>query len=208
MAAQSVRFFTGSSKTWAKTLLATLFKGQAHFSLMPYDATNGVTWANLSFSGADEFFTLKDSFQLSTADPTTTEIKIDQMDATIDSATEDGEWTFTGNIPAVSAAYCDIFFNKGATVNGASTPVLGQEGTTYNAAAYFSTPVDVYATVLIENAAMTEGIAFARVKMTVGVSNDDSTNPAYLKVNGTILNNTESSGNQGDWAICTKYSAG
>lgn len=208
MAAQSVRFFTGSSKTWAKTLLATLFKGQAHFSLMPYDSTNGVTWANLSFNGADEFFTLKDSFQLSKADPTTTEIKIDQMDATIDSATEDGEWTFTGNIPAVSAAYCDIFFNKGATVNGASTPVLGQEGTTYSAAAYFSTPVDVYATVLIENAAMTEGIAFARVKMTVGVSNDDSTNPAYLKVNGTILNNTESSGNQGDWAICTKYSAG
>ena len=71
MAAQAVRFFTGSSKTWAKTLLATLFKGQSHWSLMPYDSTNGVSWADLSFSGADEFFTLKDSFQLSKADPTT-----------------------------------------------------------------------------------------------------------------------------------------
>ena len=57
---------------------------------------------------------------------------------------------------------------------------------------------------MIENQAGTEGIAFARAKITVGVSNDDSTNPAYLKINGTILNNTESSGNQGDWAICSK----
>lgn len=203
MAAQAVRFFTGSSKTWAKTLLATLFKGQSHWSLMPYDSTNGVTWADLSFNGADEFFTLKDSFQLSKADPTTTEIKIDQMDATIDTSTEDGEWTFTGNIPVLAVAYCDIFFDRGATVTS-SNKILGQDGTQYTAQAYFATPKEVYVTMMIENQAGTEGIAFARAKITVGVSNDDSTNPAYLKINGTILNNTESSGNQGDWAICSK----
>jgi len=206
MAAQSVRFFTGTSKTWAKTLLATLFKGQSHWSLMPYDSTNGVAWENLSFSGADEFFTLKDSFQLSKADPTVTEIKIDQMDATIDTSTEDGEWTFTGNIPVIAAAYCDIFFDKGATVTSSGV-ILGQDGTTYTAQAYFATPKEVYATMMIENQAKNEGIAFARVKITVGVSNDDSTNPAYLKINGTILNNTESTGLQGDWAICSKYGA-
>ena len=203
MAAQSVRFFTGTSKTWAKTLLATLFKGQSHWSLMPYDSTNGVSWADLNFTGADEFFTLKDSFQLSKADPTVTEIKIDQMDSTIDTSTEDGEWTFTGNIPVIAAAYCDIFFDKGATVTS-SNKILGQDGTQYTAQAYFATPKEVYATMMIENQAGTEGIAFARVKITVGVSNDDSTNPAYLKINGTILNNTESSGQQGDWAICSK----
>lgn len=206
MAAQSVRFFTGSSKTWAKTLLATLFKGQSHWSLMPYDSTNGVSWADLSFNGADEFFTLKDSFQLSKADPTTTEIKIDQMDATIDTSTEDGEWTFTGNIPVLAVAYCDIFFDRGATVTS-SNKILGQDGTQYTAQAYFATPKEVYVTMMIENMAGTEGIAFARAKITVGVSNDDSTNPAYLKINGTILNNTESSGAQGDWAICNKISA-
>ena len=203
MAAQSVRFFTGTSKTWAKTLLATLFKGQSHWSLMPYDSTNGVSWADLNFTGADEFFTLKDSFQLSKADPTVTEIKIDQMDSTIDTSTEDGEWTFTGNIPVIAAAYCDIFFDKGATVTS-SNKILGQDGTQYTAQAYFATPKEVYVTMMIENQAGTEGIAFARAKITVGVSNDDSTNPAYLKINGTILNNTESSGNQGDWAICSK----
>ena len=203
MAAQSVRFFTGSSKTWAKTLLATLFKGQSHWSLMPYDSTNGVSWADLNFTGADEFFTLKYSFQLSKADPTTTEIKIDQMDATIDTSTEDGEWTFTGNIPVLAVAYCDIFFDKGATVTS-SNKILGQDGTQYTAQAYFATPKEVYVTMMIENQAGTEGIAFARAKISVGASNDDSTNPAYLKINGTILNNTESSGNQGDWAICSK----
>ena len=206
MAAQSVRFFTGTSKTWAKTLLATLFKGQSHWSLMPYDSTNGVSWADLNFTGADEFFTLKDSFQLSKADPTVTEIKIDQMDSTIDTSTEDGEWTFTGNIPVIAAAYCDIFFDKGATVTS-SNKILGQDGTQYTAQAYFATPKEVYVTMMIENQAGTEGIAFARAKITVGVSNDDSTNPAYLKINGTILNNTESSGQQGDWAICSKISA-
>jgi hypothetical protein len=206
MAAQSVRFFTGTSKTWAKTLLATLFKGQSHWSLMPYDSTNGVTWADLNFTGADEFFTLKDSFQLSKADPTVTEIKIDQMDSTIDTSTEDGEWTFTGNIPVIAAAYCDIFFDTGATVTS-SNKILGQDGTQYTAQAYFATPKEVYVTMMIENQAGTEGIAFARAKITVGVSNDDSTNPAYLKINGTILNNTESTGNQGDWAICSKITA-
>lgn len=206
MAAQAVRFFTGTSKTWAKTLLADLFKGQSHFSLMPYDTTNGVTWAELSFSGADEFFTLKDSFQLSQADPTVTEIKIDQMDSTIDTTSEKGEWTFTGNIPAVAIAYCDIFFGKGVTVSS-SGKITGQDGTTYTAQAYFADPKEVYATILIENQAVTRGLAFARVKMTVGVSNDDSTNPAYLKVSGTILANTEASGQQGDWAVLEKYSA-
>lgn len=206
MAAQAVRYFTGTTKTWAKSLLATLFKGQSHFSLMPYDTTNGVTWADLSFSGADEFFTIKDSFQLSQADPTVTEIKIDQLDAVIDTTTENGEWTFTGNIPAIAIAYCDIFFNKGVSVTS-TNKIIGQDGTEYTAQAYFATPKEVYATVLIENQAITEGLAFARVKMTVGVSNDDSTNPGYLKVSGTILNNTEATGLQGDWMICNKYSA-
>lgn len=203
MAAQAVRFFTGSTKTWTKALLATLFKGQSHFSLLPYDTANGVTWANLSFSGADEFFTLKDSFQLSQADPTNTEIKIDQMDETIDTTTEKGEWTFTGNIPVAAIAYCDIFFEKGASVTSGGE-IVGQDGTKYTAQAYFSEPKEVYATVLVENQAVNRGLAFARVKMTVGVSNDDSTNPLYLKVSGTILTNTEASGAQGDWAVCEK----
>lgn len=206
MAAQAVRFFTGTSKTWAKSLLATLFKGQSHFSLMPYDTVNGVTWADLSFSGADEFFTLKDSFQLSQADPTVSEIKIDQMDSVIDTTSEKGEWTFVGNIPAIAIAYCNIFFDKGAAVTS-SGMIVGQDGTTYTAQAYFAEPKEVYATILIENQAINRGLAFARVKMTVGVSNDDSTNPGYLKVSGTILTNTESSGQQGDWAVLEKYSA-
>lgn len=204
--AQTVTFFDGSSKTWAKTLLATLFKGQSHFSLLPYDTDNGVTWAELSFSGADEFFTLKDTFQLSQSDPTVTEIQIDQKEATIDTSTESGEWTFTGNIPVAAIAYCDIFFSQGATVTSSGL-IVGQDGTTYTAQAYFATPQEVYATVLIENLSATQGIAFARVKMTVGLSIDDSTNPAYLKVSGTILDNTESTGLQGDWAICDVYSA-
>jgi len=206
MAAQAVRFFTGSSKTWTKSLLATLFKGQSHLSLMPYDSANGVTWADLSFNGADEIFTIKDSFQISQADPTVTEIKIDQMEEVIDTTAEKGEWTFTGNIPAVVAEYCKIFFNTGVSVTS-SNPVVGQGGTTYTAESYFAEPKEVYATMLVENKATNLGLAFARVKLIVGVSMDDNTNPAYLKVTGTILSNTESTGAQGDWAICEKISA-
>lgn len=215
MAAQTVHFMNGASKSWAQSLLTELFKGQSKFSVLPFETTKqasgdnkgGIQWSDLSFEGADEIFTLKDSFTMSKADDTEDNIQIDQNSgATIDtSISERGEWTFEGNIPVIAAEYCSIFYDAGATVSS-SNPIVGQQGTPYTASAYAMESKQVEATILIENDAVTRALAFARVKLRVSPS-FESGSPAYLKLNGTILANTDQNGTQGDWAVCEKYSA-
>jgi len=215
--AQTVQFF-GSQKTLTKAALTQLFKGVAHISLMPFDkvkqttGTNagGILWKGLSFRGADEIFTIKDSFQITQADPTSEDINVDQFDAAIDTTVTPGEWTFSGNIPTVAAACCDVFYRKGVAIDAttANEGILGQEAAPnaveYEGQAYFSDPVEVYATMLVENRGCGLALAFARVKITVGLSKDDA-GAAYLKMSGTILSNPEASGAQGDWATVVKH---
>ena len=216
MAAQTVHFMNGVSKSLAQGLLTKLFKGQSKFSILPFDTTKqatgasegGIAWADLSFSGADEIFTLKDSFTMSKADDTEDTIQIDQNSgATIDtSISERGEWTFEGNIPVICAEYCNIFYDAGATVAGNTSPILGQNGTAYGAKGYMMESKQVTCTILIENDAVTRALAFARVQVRVSPV-FESGSPAYLRMSGTILANTDKGGNQGDWAVCEKYSA-
>lgn len=261
----------GSKKSLTHEMLANLFKGCSAISLLPYSPT-GVAWAGLDFGDADQIYTLKDSFQISQSDPTVTEIQIDQMSETIDSDTEKGDWTFTGNIPSLAAEILEVFYQsgafvgnrvvayentarsqtslkikKGSGISGATTltngtitltvsainknnadydvltvsstsadikkgdtfykdadVIIGQDGSKYAGRAFFSTSKEIYATMLVENEAKTSAIAFAKVKMTVGMSKDDATNPAYLKMTGTILANDESTGQQGDWVSALK----
>jgi len=210
MPAQTVHFMNGSAKSWAESLLTQLFKGQSRFSVLPFDTTKqngGITWADLSFAGADEIFTLKDSFTMSKADDTEDKILIDQKKgATIDTAiSERGEWTFEGNIPAVCAEYCSIFYDAGATI-ASSAPVHGQDGTTvYQGKGFGMESKQVEVVMLIENDNVDRALAFARVKMHISPV-FESGSPAYLKLKGTILSNPTAG--QGDWAVCTKYVAG
>lgn len=194
MAATS--FMNGTSKTLTHNLLANLFKGSAAISLLPYTSAGVASFSALDFGGADQIYTIKDSFQISQADPTSTEIKIDQMDETIDTVTESGEWTIAGNIPTIASAILEVFFTKSST---AVTGLEGQDGSTsYDGTAFFTQPKEVYATMLVESSSLKRAMVFAKVKMTVGVSMDDSSNPAYLKLSATILANDASG--VGDWA--------
>lgn len=217
MAKQTVVFMNGSSKSWAKSLLAELFKGQSKFSILPFDSvkqatgTNagGIVWAGLNFEGADEIFTLKDTFSSAKDDDTTEKIQIDQYAGeTIDTEiTERGEWTFEGNIPTVAAEMCSIFYEVGASItHGEGTGLYGQDGTEYVGQAYGLESKEVYGTILVENEAVSLGLAFARVKMTV-TPVFESGSPAYLRLRGTILGNPEASGQQGAWASVKKYVA-
>lgn len=191
----------GNSATLTHELLSKLFKGVASISILPYEAT-GVTWDGLDFGGADQIFTLKDTFTISQDDPTTTNIQIDQKDENIDTTVEQGDWTISGNIPTIAEEILSIFYDEGALVS--STGIKGQTGTAYKGKAFFANPREVYATWLVENAKQDMAVAFARVKMTVGLAQDDTSNPAYLKLNATILANTEATGAQGDWAVIKK----
>ena len=203
MAAQTVHYMNGNSKTLTHSLLANLFKGNAAISLLPY-TSSGVVWNDLSFSGADQIYTLRDSFQISQEDPTEDNIQIDQLDEVIDTATTPGAWNFSGNLPTVAQAILEVFYKKAKAI-ASVTPLIGQKGTTYSGESFFASPQEVYATILVESGASDQALAFAKVKLIAALSKDDASTPAYVRLTGTILANDESTGLEGDWAQVVKF---
>lgn len=181
--------------TLTKAMLEDLHKGMAAVSLVTYPS-GGVDFDTLDFKGADQIFTIKDSFNLTPSESTTEEIKIDQRDEAIDTTVTKGEWTMAGNIPSVATALLAYFFNQGQTV----ASLIGQEGDTYAGAGYFSEAKEVICSVLIESASKKTAIAFARVKFVVnGISMDGSDTPSHLAFTGSVLANTMSG--KGDFAV-------
>ena len=181
--------------TLTKAMIDDLHKGMASLSLLGY-ADGGVTFSNLDFTGADQIFTLKDSFSITPSDPTSEEIKIDQKDQTIDTTTETGEYKMAGQIPSVATEVLDYFMNKAATVTG----VKGQDGDTYAGSSYYIEPKEVICSVLVESASKKTAIVFAKVKFVVpGVTLENASTPAYVAFNADVLANAATG--QGDFAV-------
>ena len=181
--------------TLTKAMIDDLHKGMASLSLLEY-ADGGVTFSNLDFSGADQIFTLKDSFSITPSDPTSEEIKIDQKDQTIDTTTETGEYKMAGQIPSVATEVLDYFMNKAADVTG----VKGQEGDTYAGSSYYIEPKEVICSVLVESASKKTAIVFAKVKFVVpGITLENASTPAYVAFNADVLANAAAG--QGDFAV-------
>ena len=182
--------------TLTKAMLADLHKGNASISLLACPATGQVTFADLDFSAADQIFTTKDSFTIADADPTITNIQIDQLNEIIDTDIEDGDYVINANIPSIATAVLDYFYNAGVTVTG----LKGQDGTTtYGGKAYLGRK-EVYVSILVESASKNTAVCFARVKCIVNKpSRDDNSNPAYLKFAGYV--NTNLKANEGTFAV-------
>lgn len=186
--------------TLSSAMLSDLHSGSAAISLLTY--SGGVTFASLDFSAADQLFTLKDSLTLSSDDPSTNDIRIDQFDQIIDTIFEDGgNWTVSGNVPSVATAVFDYFFNSGvASVTAVKGQTVGSSSTTYAGSSYYNTKKSVEVTMLLESESRNTAICLGRVRLNVNYpAKDDDTNPAYLHFTGTVLPNETAS--QGDFAI-------
>lgn len=181
--------------TLTKAMIDDLHKGMASLSLLAY-ADGGVTFSKLDFQGADQIFTLKDSFSITPSDPTSEEIKIDQKDQTIDTTTETGEYKMAGQIPSIATEVLDYFMSKATSVTG----VKGQDGDTYEGSSYYIEPKEVIVSVLVESASKKTAIVFAKVKFVVpGVTLENASTPAYLAFNADVLANAKSG--EGDFAV-------
>lgn len=181
--------------TLTSSMIDDLHKGMAAISLKAY-TDNGVTFSNLDFSGADQIFTLKDSFSITPSDPTSEEVKIDQGDKTIDTTVTTGEYKMAGQIPSVAVEVLDFFMEKATDVTG----VKGQDGETYTGSSYSIEPKEVICSVLVESASKKTAIAFAKVKFVVsGVTVENAATPAYVSFNADILANAMAG--QGDFAV-------
>lgn len=193
--------------TLTNAMLADLHSGSAAISLVAYNPATGTIFAPgesqtaVSFAAADQLFTLKDSLNLSSDDPSNTDIKIDQFDQIIDTIFEEGgNWQVSGNVPTQATEVFDYFFNGGATVASISGNTIGGSAVTYAGKSYMNTKKSVEVAMLLESESRNTAIAFARVRLTVNFpAKDDDTNPLYLHFTGYILPNGAEG--QGDFAI-------
>lgn len=195
--------------TLTHAMLDDLHIGNACLSILDYSSSGVDITSGLDFSGADQLYTLEDTFNLSCDDPSSTDIRIDQHREVIDVAIDkSGNWTMTGNIPTQAVAVFNKFYNSGAeiTAGTASSPkgVTGAEGTFYTGKGFLATPNIVEVTVLAESETKNTAILFPHVKLIVSKpKKDDNSNPLYLTFTGFILPNAYKSGNNyvGDFAV-------
>lgn len=181
--------------TLTHAMLEDLHVGNASISLLAY--TNGgvdIT-SGLDFSSADRIFTLEGSFNLTSDDPTSSDIKIDQYQEVIDTKITKGRnWRMTGNIPSQAQALLEYFYTEGSTIAAgtAASPkgVKGADGAFYTGEGFLSTPETKEVTTLVESESKNTAVLFAHVKLIVSpMRRDDNDNPAYFPFVGYILPN-------------------
>ena len=184
--------------TLTQNMIDDLHKGTAAISLLPYPK-DGVVFSSLDFTGADQIFTLKDSFSITPSDPTTEEIKCDQLDLTIDTTVTTGEYKMAGHIPSVASAVLDYFMTSAKAIDS----IEGYDGKAYAGKSYFNAPKEVICSVLVESASKKTALAFAKVKFVVsGVTVENASTPAYLAFNADILANGKTG--EGDFAVLNR----
>lgn len=190
--------------TLTKAMLADLHKGNATIKMVACPASGEVAFTGssaLTFSGADELYTLKGTLNIAPSDATLNDIQIDQMDEIIDTDVNMEDYTITGNVPSNSTALYDYFFDVGKTV---SQMVSGDTGITYDGKSYFNASKEVYVSVLVQSESKKTAVAFARVRaIALPPTQDDSDNPAYMKFTGRILHNLKAG--EGDFAVLTQH---
>lgn len=195
--------------TLTHAMLDDLHIGNASLSLLPYSSTGVNIASGLDFSGADQIFTLEGTFNLTSDDPSSNDIRIDQHQEVIDTQIEKGgNWQMTGNIPSVAAELLGYFYDAGATISAGTvsspTGVKGAEGTYYTGKGFMASPNEVEVTILAESESKNTAILFPHVKLIVSKpKKDDNTNPAYLSFLGYILPNPYKNGSDyvGDFAV-------
>jgi len=197
------------SATLTHAMLEDLHIGNASISLLAYtsggvDITNG-----LDFSAADQIFTLEGTFNLTSDDPSATDIKIDQHQEVIDTKiTKGGNWRMTGNIPSQAQALLEYFYTEGGTIAAGTAQsvkgVKGPDGSFYTGEGFLSTPETKEVTMLVESESKNTAILFAHVKLIVSpMRRDDNDNPAYFPFVGYVLPNPKlvNSALVGDFAV-------
>ena len=199
--------------TLTHAMLDDLHIGNACLSILPYSASGVDITSGLDFSAADQLYTLEGSFNLSTDDASSSDIRIDQHQEVIDvQIDKGGNWRMTGNIPSIASSLLGYFFTEGAAIEAGTaatkTGVKGQtdggSSTYYTGQGFLATPESVELTILAESESKNTAILFPHVKMIVSKpKKDDNANPAYLTFTGFILPNpyTKNSALVGDFAV-------
>lgn len=195
--------------TLTHAMLDDLHIGNASISLLAYSAGGVDITSGLDFSAADQIYTLEGTFNLTSDDPSNTDIRIDQHQEVIDTRIEKGgNWQMSGNIPSQAQALLEYFYTEGATIAAGTaaskTGIKGTDGAYYTGEGFLATPETIEVTALVESESKNTAILFAHVKMIVSpLRRDDNENPAYFPFVGYILPNPYKKNDSyvGDFAV-------
>lgn len=177
--------------TLTEAMLSDLAVGNACIKLV--EQTD--TLKDTTFDNADEIFTTEGSLNITQADPTKTNINIDQGEVPIDTAYTAGDFTITGTVPSVAIALFDYFYNPAKTQPSLTSGITGSDGTTKykTARGYNIDNKRKKCTIFIESESRQTAIVFMNVDIVTVINwGTVKTTPLGLNFTGTVLrNNTE-----------------
>lgn len=169
-----------------RSILNAQFKGQTGIKFV--NQTDTIT--DTTFDNSGILFTEKDSFSLVQAEPTRTDIKIDQGDETIDTAVESGEFTVSGSIPSFDLAAFKFFFPEAAVQPTITDGITGIDDTTKfkSITAFNFEPKELDVTMWVESANKKYAYILTHVRLTAVMNHESVATKLFtLNFKGTVL---------------------
>lgn len=177
-----------------------LATGNAKILLATY-ASGGLT--DSTFTGADEIYTMKDSFKITEGDPTSTMIELDQNGGEkIGQVVVSGETTVEATIPFTAVELFDYFYKKSTTSAISLTTGIVSGSTTYKTGTNYSfaNKKVVKVKMFVESNSGNTAIVLHNVDLMVTLIQDNvNTTPLGLKLMGKVFED----GNNGAFARMT-----
>ena len=174
--------------TLDNTMKQDLATGNAKILLATY-ATGGLT--DSTFTGADEIYTMKDSFKITEGDPTSTMIELDQNGGEkIGQVVVSGETTVEATIPFTAVELFDYFYKKATTSAVTLTTGIVSGSTTYKTGTNYSfaNKKVVKVKMFVESNSGNTAIILHNVDLMVTLIQDNvNTTPLGLKLSGKVF---------------------
>ena len=175
--------------TLTKAMLNDLETGNAIVKIIPQ--TNTIT--DTSFNDANTLYTADGTLTITQAQPTKTEIKVDQMDAAVAVVYEAGEFTVSGTLPTTAIEAFEYFYSKSTNQPTLTTGITANDGVTKltEATGFNLDGKRVNVTMYIESKSGKTAIVFTNVVMIVNINwGTVKTTPFGLEFTGTVLSAT------------------
>lgn len=174
--------------TLDKNMKKDLATGNAKILLATY-ATGGLT--DSTFTGADEIYTMKDSFKITEGDPTSTMIELDQNGGEkVGQVVVSGETTVEATIPFTAVELFDYFYKKATTSAVTLTTGIVSGSTTYKTGTNYSfaNKKVVKVKMFVESNSGNTAIILHNVDLMVTLIQDNvNTTPLGLKLSGKVF---------------------
>lgn len=186
-------------QTFTKDLLAKLARGIAKTYIAP--VTDGsVTFSSSTFTNAGLLYSVEGSLAIDWAEPSISEIRVDQGLQTIAMDVEKGEVTFSANYPTMASAALSELFAKVGTTFTVAPPETNPAS--YTGTGFTLEPKTTEVSVMITDMDEQFAICMARVSLTARIAYDSDNKIWYIGLNGRVLANLAE--NQPDVVVAEK----